>query len=45
MLDLRLTFDVSNTNLILVRKLAGANGNVLTASYLITLRRPVGPGM
>lgn len=40
-----LTFDVTNTNLIIVRKLAGANGNVLTASYLITLRRPVGPGM
>lgn len=39
-----LTFDVTNTNLILVRKVAGANGNVLTASYLITLRRPVGPG-
>ena len=40
-----LTFDVTNTNLVLVRKVAGANGNVLTASYLVTLRRPVGPGM
>lgn len=40
-----LTFDLTNTNVVLVNKIAGAAATPTGGTYIITLRRPVGPGM
>lgn len=40
-----LTFDLTNTNVVLVNKIAGAAATPTGGTFIITLRRPVGPGM
>lgn len=39
-----LTFDLTNTNLVLVNKIVGGAATPTGGTYVITLRRPVGPG-
>ena len=39
-----LSFDRTNSNVVLVNKLASVGAFVTAVTYLITLRRPVGPG-
>ena len=38
-----LTFDLTNTNVVLVNKLAGAAGVGSAGTFIITLRRPLSP--